>query len=50
MRWVRVQSAHTIHLSMCLQSYVEELLRLRSKRPIKKYLRLARFVLLFSCS
>lgn len=36
MRWIRLCSKHVIHVAMCLQSFVEELLRLRSRKPIKR--------------
>ncbi len=36
MRWIRVLSKNIIHVAMCLQSFVEELLRIRARKPIKK--------------
>lgn len=35
MKWVKMLSPQTIHLAMCLQFMVEEMLRLRKKKPIK---------------
>jgi sorting nexin-17 len=36
MKWVKMLSPQTIHLAMCLQFMVEEMLRLRKSKPIKK--------------
>eukprot|EP00054_Salpingoeca_dolichothecata_P024349 m.165711 g.165711 ORF g.165711 m.165711 type:complete len:626 (-) comp24983_c0_seq3:45-1922(-) len=36
MTWVRILADNTIHLAMCLQSMVEEMLRLRDGKEIKK--------------
>lgn len=36
MKWVKMLSPQTIHLAMCLQFMVEEMLRLRKKKPLKK--------------
>eukprot|EP00035_Acanthoeca_spectabilis_P020534 m.433406 g.433406 ORF g.433406 m.433406 type:complete len:499 (-) comp17571_c0_seq1:68-1564(-) len=36
MKWVKILSTQTIHIAMCLQFLVEEMLRLRKKQGIKK--------------
>lgn len=36
MGWVKFVSPQTIHLAMCLQFMVEEMLRVRKKGPIRK--------------
>jgi len=36
MKWVKMLSPQTIHLAMCLQFMVEEMLRLRKSKPLKK--------------
>eukprot|EP00041_Stephanoeca_diplocostata_P007025 m.97100 g.97100 ORF g.97100 m.97100 type:complete len:500 (-) comp16686_c0_seq1:188-1687(-) len=36
MKWVKMLSPQTIHMAMCLQFMVEEMLRTRKKKPIKK--------------
>ena len=36
MSWVKLVSPQTIHIAMCLQFLVEEMLRLRKRKAIKK--------------
>lgn len=36
MRWIKLLSPQTIHCAMCLQSLVEEMVRVNNKRLIKK--------------
>lgn len=36
MKWVKILSTQTIHIAMCLQFLVEEMLRLRKKQGVKK--------------
>ncbi len=37
MDMVRVLGPQTIHIAMCLEFVVEEILRVRARNPIKKY-------------
>lgn len=37
MGWVKMISPQTIHMAMCLQHLVEEMIRLRKRQPIKKF-------------
>jgi hypothetical protein len=36
MQWIKVLSPQAIHISMCLQSMVEEMLRLKKNGAIRK--------------
>ena len=36
MKWVKILSPQTIHIAMCLQFLVEEMLRVRKKQSIKR--------------
>lgn len=36
MSWVKIVSSQTIHIAMCLQFLVEEMLRLRKRKPIRR--------------
>ena len=36
MSWVKIVSPHTIHIAMCLQFLVEEMMRLRKSKPIRR--------------
>lgn len=36
MKWVKIQSTQTIHMAMCLQLLVEEMVRIKNGKPIHK--------------
>ena len=36
MKWVKVMNAQTIHMAMCLQLLVEEMVRVKNAKPVKK--------------
>jgi hypothetical protein len=36
MKWIKVLSPQTIHMAMCLQTMVEEMIRLKDRKDIIK--------------